>query len=57
MNTTYVTAEAMIEFLTREARNHAAIANETHEFALRAITEVGPGFEYSIGTQTWKVEG
>jgi hypothetical protein len=55
MNTTYVTEDEMLAFLVREARNPNAIANDTNRFALEAILEVGPGFEWSNGTQTWRV--
>lgn len=56
MNMTYVTADQMIAFLAREARNPDAIANDTNRFALEAILEVGPCFEWTVGTQTWRVE-
>ncbi len=52
----YVSEADMIVFLAKQARNPGAIANGTNEFALRAILEVGPGFEWTVGTQTWKVE-
>lgn len=55
MNMIYVTENDMIVFLAIEARNPDAIANGTNRFALEAILEVGPGFEWSNGTQTWRV--
>jgi len=55
MNMTYVTADQMIAFLAREARNPGAIENGTNRFALEAILDVGPGFEWTTGTQTWRV--
>lgn len=55
VNMTYVTENDMIVFLAMEARNPDAIANGTNRFALEAILEVGPGFEWSNGTQSWRV--
>lgn len=55
MNTYLITESEMIVMLAKDARNPAAIENGTNEFALRAILEVGPGFEWTVGTTTWRV--
>ena len=56
MNMTYITAEAMRAALECAATDPASIENGTNGFALDALEKVGPGFEWTVGTRTWRVE-
>lgn len=56
MNMTYITADEMRAALECLATDPAAVENGTNGFALDALDEIGPGFEWTVGTRTWKVE-
>jgi hypothetical protein len=51
----YISADAMRETLRVLASKPAAIENGTADFYRDRISEVGPGFELTIGAATWKV--
>lgn len=56
MNMTYITADEMRAALECIGTDLASIENGTNEFALDAIPQVGPGFEWTTGTRTWVVK-
>jgi hypothetical protein len=56
MNMTHITADQMRVALERAAADPAAIENGTNGFALDAIPQIAPGFEWTVGTHTWRVE-
>ena len=55
MGITMISFNEMVILLAKEARNPDAIENGTNYAALEAILKVRPGFEWTVGTRTWRV--